>query len=194
MFAAILPSSWSTTWTRIDRISITMSGRSTRWITDPSASSAPVAVRRAGGSVPASSPDRANAEKARTICTGVTATSWPKDTDVCVNLLQAFRGVTTPAVSPGRPIPVAAPKPKRWIAENIWSKLRRSAPWAMPMFDDSTSTSSQVSNPCLCTSCRCRPYGVVQNPSCVSIISRGLTSPACVIVAHTNGLNVEPGS
>ena len=85
-------------------------------------------VSESDGMVPASSPDRAKALNARTICTGVTPTSYPIETLVCVYFDQRDAGVSRPVDSPGRPIRVRSPKPNR-------SRPRRVVPVVHPLGD-----------------------------------------------------------
>ena len=84
--------------------------------------------------------------------------------------------------------------PNRSIAERNSAGVNSWAAVAMPMFDELTSTSAQVCCPLARTSLRRRPLMNVTPPGAGSNTRSISSGCASVSAAHTNALNVEPGS
>ena len=97
-------------------------------------------------------PPLASAECAAIICSGVTASSWPIDSDALEYDDQTFTGRNMPPISPGRPDPGTRPNPKVAIVAKSSAFDSRPPIRDMPMLLDFTSTSPTLNRPYGCVS------------------------------------------
>ena len=119
---------------------------------------------------------------------------WPIGTFPIVEPDHWSGGSTKPALSPGKPTPVARPKPKRLIQRDSRSLPSFSASVIAPTFDECERIFATliVSVPRSSASWMTRSATAI-DPGSTKLVC-GVTSPSESVPATVTSLNVEPGS